>query len=176
MMWNTLQTNVTLLEMNDHALPARRGQVAAGAEGYSEVKDVNLAIQPTMPPMTAGDGPSSPPLDQNQSTVIPVTQDATVPARVYHEEGLSETDKLMGAHFSQTGQQILPRKKKEDDELDAEAMVEVEAQSGYIDQQRLPRKKRGTEEVEVETLPPHLHQERLPRKKESEESDGGRSG
>jgi hypothetical protein len=152
------------------------GQVAARAKGYSEVKDVNLAIQPTMPPLTAGDGLSSPPLDQNQSAVTPVTQDATVPVHVYHEEGLSETDKLMGAHFLQTGQQKLPRKKKENAELDAEAMVEVDSQSEYIDQQRLPRKKRGSEEIEVETLPPHLHQERFPRKKESEESDGGRSG
>jgi hypothetical protein len=147
-------------------------QVAAGAEGYSEAKDVNLAIQPTMPPRTAEDGPSSASLDQNQSAVTPAAQDATAPVRVYHEEGLSETGKLLGVQFGQTGQQKSPRKKKEDEELDAE----VEAQSGHIDQQRLPRKKRGSKELEVETLPPYVHQERLPRKKENEESDVGHSG
>ena len=143
-------------------------QEPVGAEGYSEAKDVDLAIHSIMPPRTAEDEPSSTPLDLNQSAVTPATQDAMVPVRVYHEEGLSETDKLYG-------EQKLPRKKKEDEELDAEVTLEVEAQSGYIDQQRLPRKKRGSEELEVETLPPR-EQERLPRKKESEESDGNRSG
>ena len=166
---HSIQANVTPLETNDQVSPARQGLVQpAGAEGYSEANGVDLGIHSIMPPRTAEDGPSSTPLDLNQSAVTPATQDATVPVRVYHEEGLSETDKLYG-------EQKLPRKKKEDEGLDAEVTVEVEAQSGYIDQQRLPRKKRGSEELEVASLPLR-DQERLPRKKESEESDGGRSG
>jgi hypothetical protein len=153
-------------------MPARQGlvvQVPAGAEGHAEAKDVDLAIQPTMPPSAARNEPSSPPLDQNQSGVTPATQDATAPVHADREEGLPETDKVSGIQFSRTGQQTLPRKNKE---LDAEVMVELEAQSGYIDLQRLPRKKQGDDELEVETPPSHAHQKKLPRKKREDEELG----
>lgn len=151
-------------------MPATQGPAAA--EFYAEAKDVDLAIQPTMPPRATEGEPNSPPLDQTPGGVT----GATAPLRADREEGLSETDKVLGVQVSQTDQQKLPRKKKEGEELDAGVTVELEAQPGYIGHQRLPRKKQGNEELEAETLLPHVHQERLPRKKEGEESDGGRSG
>lgn len=138
------------------------------SRGYAKAKDIDLAVQPNIPLASAKDEPGSQSLRQNLSGVV------TAAVRADREEGLSETDNVLGAQVSQTDQHKLPRKKKEHEELEAEVTVGSEAQSGY--QQKLPRKKQGNEELEVGTLPPPVHQERLPRKKESEESDGGRSG
>ena len=164
---HSIQANATLLETNDQAVPAG---------GNAEAKDVDLVVQPAIPSRAAKDGRTSPPVDQNPSGVTPITRGATAAVRADSEDGLSETGKALGVHFSQTDQHKLPRKKEEDEELGAEVMAELEAQSGCIDQQRLPRKKLGNEELEVETPPPPVRQERMPRKKESEESDGGCSG
>ena len=96
------------------------------------------------------------------------------PIRTDREEGLSETDNMLGVQFLQTDQEKLPRKK--DKALNTEVMVV--AQSGYIDHQRLPRKKQELDAgvtVELEAKSGYInHQpEKPPRKKlGNEELDG----
>ncbi|KAI9569161.1 hypothetical protein HD554DRAFT_2093560 [Boletus coccyginus] len=159
----TMQADVTSLETNIQAVPARQGpvQVPVRAEGQVGAKDLN--IQPTVAPRAAKAEPSSP-LDQNWAGKAPATQDTTVVRADL--EGLARKDQVFAVEFAQTGQQKPTR--NEDEELNAKAMVEFEAQPGYIDQERLPRKKRGNEgeELEAETPLPRVYQERLPRRRE----------
>ncbi|KAI9569175.1 hypothetical protein HD554DRAFT_2093696 [Boletus coccyginus] len=163
-----MQADLIPLETNSQAVPARQGpvQVLARAEGQVGAKD--LDIQPTVVPRAVEAEPDSL-LDQNWAGMAPATQ-VTVRADL---EGLARKDQVFGVEFAQTGLQKSTR--NEDEELNAKAMVEFEAQPGYIDQERLPRKKRGDEEgEEAETPLPRVYQERLPRRKEKG-SKGGRS-
>ena len=165
---NTIQADVIPLDTNGQSVLSRQQPVArvlAGAEGCVEVKDVELASQPTMSSRVTKDEPSTP-LGKMESAVLPTTRGSTpVPTvtRADHDGGLFDTSKVVNAQFLQTGQDMLPVQK--DEEVDAEATAESEPQPKQIDQERLPRKKHGSEESEVESLLPLPYQERLPRKR-----------
>ncbi|KAN0094943.1 hypothetical protein V8E55_003230 [Tylopilus felleus] len=162
------QADVIPLDTNGQSVLSRQQPVArvlAGAEGCVEVKDVELASQPTMSSRVTKDEPSTP-LGKMESAVLPTTRGSTpVPTvtRADHDGGLFDTSKVVNAQFLQTGQDMLPVQK--DEEVDAEATAESEPQPKQIDQERLPRKKHGSEESEVESLLPLPYQERLPRKR-----------
>ncbi|KAF8555308.1 hypothetical protein OG21DRAFT_921141 [Imleria badia] len=111
------------------------------------------------------DEPNSISFDENHNGLAPIIPDTVEPIRAdheYHEEGLSDIQ------FLQTGPQKLPRKKKSDADI-----IESEAHSSCLDQERMPRKRQGSEEPEVEARSLYA---RLPRKREDDESNNRRCG
>lgn len=118
-------------------------------------------IQPHMTWRAAEEESSPPTPIQNQSLVTLTKFDTALPEPADSVEDLSATDKMADVQPCHTYQHKLPRKKKEDEEPDAEV---VEVRPGYIDHERFPRKQ-VDEELGAVTLPATIRQERLPRKK-----------